>query len=73
MESRHLKKWNQEHLIGTVPAVILPRELHNTITQALQAKLPYGTRHEPAKVWAAYQEVYKEFPDWLAAIKHYFE
>ena len=74
LEVRHAKRWNIS--TGDVPAVILPKEVHDQISRRLQQVMPYlGDAHpySRAEVWRAYQDVYRDFPDWLAAIEKYFQ
>ena len=61
-----------------LPAVILTKQQHQEITNALRRALPYGTRLEGPdgrrRLWEAYQKVYREFrfPEWLTHIERYF-
>ena len=72
LESRHLRKWGRANEIPSAPAVILPKDVHNGITSELRQRLPYGIKHKRPEVWSAYQKVYRDYPDWLAAIERYF-
>lgn len=54
-----------------VPSVILTDVQHKAITAKLAKKTPFAT--SPQKLWAIYQEVYKDAPSWLTAIEGYFK
>ncbi|MCB1068140.1 MAG: hypothetical protein KDK56_08140 [Simkania sp.] len=73
LEKRHLKAWRfSESEIASAPAQILSKEEHRVLTKALRDKLPFGQKYEPGRVWLVYQEVYKDFPEYLKAIEHFF-
>ena len=70
LEERHLLRWGLDTM--DAPAVVLSQEEHWALNALLQKTLPYGTRYTPEQVWAAYQQVYVEAPEWLDAISPYF-
>jgi RHS repeat-associated protein len=74
LEVRHLKKWGRAAEVPGSPAVILPKAVHNRVTQKLRTALPYGVRHEPQEVWHVYHRVYTElgYQEWLGHIERYF-
>jgi len=71
VESRHLRGWKLDVRNG--PAIVLPREMHEAFTAELQRRLARGASWSKAEVWAEYQDVYSSLPDWLDAIRGYFE
>ncbi|MBK9260608.1 MAG: hypothetical protein IPM54_12390 [Polyangiaceae bacterium] len=79
-------KWMEifdKQAIADAPAVILSKTEHEVITNNLRrAKNALmdtvkkrGKEEMPhkAEVWAMYQEVYKDYPNWLKAIEGYFK
>jgi len=66
-----------------LPAIILKKEEHEIITAKLkkseedwidrQLKMKKRTEIKPEGLWEIYQDAYKDNPEWLRAIKHYFE
>jgi hypothetical protein len=53
------------------PAIILSDTEHKAITAALNAqKKSIRTAQD---LWAVYQDVYRDYPRWLEAIKPYFK
>jgi uncharacterized membrane protein (UPF0136 family) len=73
LEVRHATRWGLK--ADDVPAVILPKNVHDEVTLALRTKLPYlgaGRRYDKQEVWQAYQEVYRNYPEWLSVIEKYF-
>lgn len=52
------------------PAIILTKEEHQAITRELAKRSPEMTNLK--KAWKVYQEVYKDYPAWLEAIRPYF-
>ena len=62
------------------PAVILTKTEHAIISQklakarnSLQSTLKPNEAPSKAQVWAMYQDVYKDRPNWLKAIARYFQ
>jgi RHS repeat-associated protein len=73
LEARHLRYWGYaDDAIANVPAQVLTHAEHVQISNALRQALPYGTRYTRDQVWAAYQMVYRQYPQYLRAIQHYF-
>ncbi|MDC3959041.1 hypothetical protein [Polyangium jinanense] len=58
--------------LDKIPSVILTEAQHKRITTLLndaRQRLPPTSKEN---VWKVYEEVYEDFPHWLAAIKPYF-
>jgi hypothetical protein len=72
LEARHARNWKLAVNTDDLPAVILPREMHQKITGALFSRLPTGREHSTEAVLAVYRDVYKDFPEWLQQINKYF-
>ncbi|MDC3957461.1 hypothetical protein KEG38_26625 [Polyangium jinanense] len=53
-----------------LPAVILTEAHHKKITRFLNANRPKSL--SPDALWQLYEDAYKDFPQWLNAIKPYF-
>jgi len=74
LEARFLRAWHLPE--GDGPAVILAREKHQELTNALRnATRGIGTDpSEKPLLWAAYRRVYTErgYAEWLQDIEHYF-
>jgi hypothetical protein len=65
-----MKYWKlSKEEIMNAPAVVLDKLKHNEITRELQSKL--RTRMEHSK--ETYQEVYEKYPEYLSAMKRYFQ
>jgi hypothetical protein len=73
LEARHARKWGLKISTDDLPAVILSREMHNKLTGELFSRLRTGVEHSKDAVWAVYQDVYKNFPEWLRTIEKYFK
>jgi hypothetical protein len=82
-EVKWMKIFDKE-AIGDAPAVILSKAEHDAVTKRLrtakdalmdEVKEKGGKNAMPTKaeVWAMYQEVYKDQPNWLKAIEGYFQ
>ncbi|MDI1480438.1 hypothetical protein QHF84_27710 [Polyangium sp. y55x31] len=56
--------------LDKIPSVILTEARHKELTNLLNLKRP--DELNPQTVWTLYEEVYKDFPHWLKAIKPYF-
>ena len=72
------KKWFEKRKMfagdsDLVPSVILTKDEHKAITAKLTAWINKNNPKTPAQVWKMYNEVYANYPHWLAAIKPYFE
>jgi RHS repeat-associated protein len=73
LEARHLRYWGYSAAeIAEAPAQVLSRAEHAAITKALQAELKTGVAYSREAVWQAYQKVYANYPQYLAAIERYF-
>jgi hypothetical protein len=70
LEARHMTSWGLNAAEG--PAVILTRSEHTAVTNTLQSMLKTGPTYTREQVWNAYQVAYRNHPDWLNAIAHYF-
>jgi hypothetical protein len=55
-----------------LPSVILPWNVHDKFTSDL-AREWAGKNPTKGQIWNAYQKVYSKYPDWLRAIRRYFE
>jgi hypothetical protein len=74
LEQRHLARWgHSEREISEVPSQILSRAEHQALNAKLAEVLPAGRAYSRAEVWKQYEIVYEERPEYLAAIRHYFE
>jgi len=73
LEARHARHWRLNP--DDVPAVILPRNMHDEITARLRQALPYGEKWDMIEVRSKYEKVYKDlgFSEWLQHIEHYFQ
>jgi hypothetical protein len=58
-----------------IPAVILPKGMHDELTTILQRKLRTGQGHGKEAIRQAYERVYREIghPEWLDPIRKYFQ
>jgi RHS repeat-associated protein len=73
VEARHLLRWGYNaQQINQVPAIVLSRSEHTRLTTELQRRLPIGANLSKEEVWAVYQDVYRDHPEWLRAIEGYF-
>lgn len=86
-QAHHILEVNMFETLGKAelakdgPAVILSKAEHDFITgelakarKELFSKVEKtGSKLEPADVWAMYQKVYKDQPNWLKAIEGYFK
>jgi RHS repeat-associated protein len=73
LEARHLRYWGYSAAeIAEAPAQVLSQAEHAAITKALQAELKTGVAYSREAVWQAYQKVYQNYPQYLAAIERYF-
>lgn len=80
LEVNVFKKLGKEEMAKDGPAVILTKAQHDFITGELakaQKELLKNIKPrnvpEPAELWAMYQQVYKDYPNWLKAIERYFK
>ncbi|MDC0744689.1 hypothetical protein [Polyangium mundeleinium] len=62
--------------LDNIPSVILTKEHHKKITDALdearKRMIAEGIALRPRTLWKMYEEVYAPYPRWLDAIKPYF-
>jgi hypothetical protein len=74
LEARHLKNWRYSaEAIEGAPSIILSRAEHELINKQLGKLLPTGVNYTKEAVWKAYQTAYQQHPEWLEAIKSYFD
>jgi hypothetical protein len=77
LEAQHAKAWNLN--VNDLPCVNLSRRDHDAYHDQLRSEFKTALRRHPDKplskeeVWGAYQRVYAQQPDWLDAIKPFFE
>lgn len=69
MEVRHLERLGLN--IMDAPAVVLTRGDHVRISNQIYDLLPTGMSHSTDDIMNAYQQVYKNYPEWMQMINNF--